>query len=407
VLCLMLTPRIFAEGHYNNKDVVLMVLVLVTVWLSLRLSDEPTPWRALLFSLAGAMAANTKIIGLMVWGLCAVFVLWRLIAARRMRGMAWVSAFVTLLAFGGFYLLLTPAMWNDPLGYLQYVVQNAMDFTRWQNDVLFRGTVYHLQDTTLPRVYLPYMIAVTVPLWVLLLFAVGQLAVVPRFFKRGGRPFADGASMALLLCTLLWLAPLAYAVLGKPTLYNGWRHFYFIYGPMLALAAYGLQTLASWLAARRARALPRVGAMLLALCMGMTGAQMAASHAREYTYYNELVARAGLPDNMELDYWNVSTLETLRALTQKLPAAQAAPVSICGSELWSHNGLEDALALLSAEDRARFRLIPAGSAGANYTVANRTYVALSGWHPAPNMTPLIVTESFGVPICTVYQRGGG
>lgn len=404
VLCLMLTPRMFAEGHYNNKDVVLMVLTLLTLWLSLRLSEKPTPGRALLFSLAGAMAANTKIMGLLVWGLCAVFVLIRQCAGRRMNGRAWLAAAVALLSFAGFYFLLTPAMWNDPLGYLQYVVQSAMDFTRWQNFVLFRGSVIHLKVRPLPRIYLPYMILTTTPLWVLLLLVVGQVLAIARWLRRGTKPAQDDAAMALLLCSLLWIVPLVYAVVGQPTMYNGWRHFYFLYGPMLVLAAYGLGRLAAWLRARRSKALLRVAAALLVLCMGMSGAQMAVSHARQYTYYNELVRRDTLPDDLELDYWNVSTLETLRALLKTMPAVQEKPASICGSEFWSHDGLKSALALLPAEQQARFRLIPEGSRGADYVVANRSYMVIGHWKPAANQTPVVVTESFGVPICTVYQR---
>lgn len=404
VLCLMLTPRMFAEGHYNNKDIVLMALVLVTLWQSLRLADRPGPGRALLFSLAGAAAANTKIIGLAVWGLCALFVLVRLIAARRMNGRVWFSAAVAVVSFAGFAYLLTPAMWRGPLAYLQYVVALAMDFTRWQNNVLFQGTVFRLASESLPRVYLPYMILTTTPLWILALLLIGQAAALARLFRRGEKKLSDKVTMALLLCTLLWTVPLSYAVLGKPVLYNGWRHFYFLYGPMLALAAYGLSTLTAWLKARKSRSLLRVGAALLALFMGMTGAQMAASHARQYTYYNELVQRESLPDDLELDYWNVSALETLRSLVAKLPPDQSGAVTICGAEFGSQNGLEAALTLLPAADQARLTLLPEGDAAADYTLANRTYARLMHWVPTPAMTPVVETRSFGYVLCTVYQR---
>lgn len=77
-LLLYLCPRFFAEGHYNNKDMVLLSLVLCTLWLGVRLLASPGFLRGLLFSLAGAMAANTKIAGAFAWGvmgLCAVVML--------------------------------------------------------------------------------------------------------------------------------------------------------------------------------------------------------------------------------------------------------------------------------------------------------------------------------------------
>lgn len=404
VLFLVLSPRMFADGHYNNKDIVLLSLTLLTLWLALRTMEKPTAWRALCFSLAGAMAANTKIIGLMVWGLCALFILARQLAGRRMTGRAWLAAGVALVSFAAFYALLTPALWADPLGYLRYVIITAADFTRWEHYVLFRGTIYFLKNTALPWFYLPYFIAVTTPLWVLFFLLVGQAGAVGRLLRRHGKPFQNDTAMTLLLCTLLWLAPLGYAMLGRPTMYNGWRHFYFLYGPMLALAAYGLKLLADRLRAMRAPYLRRALAALLALCMGFTGALMGASHAKQYTYYNVLVPRQNLPAYLELDYWNVATLETVRALLATLPAdAEKAP-SICGCDYWSDYGLQAALNLLPEDQRARLRLIPSGSKGANYTLANRTYAVLGHWQPASNQTVAVETLSYGVPICTIYQR---
>ena len=69
---MLLSPRFFAEGHYNNKDMALLVLVIWCFYLALRLWKKPTPLRALLFSLAGALAANTKIVGLLVLGMLSV-----------------------------------------------------------------------------------------------------------------------------------------------------------------------------------------------------------------------------------------------------------------------------------------------------------------------------------------------
>lgn len=62
-LFLYLSPRFFAEGHYNNKDVVLLSLTLCTLASGLRFQKKPSFPAALLFSLFGALAANTKIIG--------------------------------------------------------------------------------------------------------------------------------------------------------------------------------------------------------------------------------------------------------------------------------------------------------------------------------------------------------
>ncbi|MEG2185948.1 MAG: hypothetical protein RR085_01405, partial [Clostridia bacterium] len=118
-LFLLLSPRFFAEGHYNNKDVVLMSLVLCTLWQGLFLLQKTSYPRGLCFAFFGALAANTKVIGFAVWGLCALFVLgWQLahLAGERKSLLRCLRVdLVTLLSMLCFYTLLTPALWREPL----------------------------------------------------------------------------------------------------------------------------------------------------------------------------------------------------------------------------------------------------------------------------------------------------
>ncbi|MCE5342608.1 MAG: hypothetical protein LLF96_03350 [Eubacteriales bacterium] len=405
VLFLVLSPRFFAEGHYNNKDIVLFSLTLLTLWLSLRLMEKPGFLRAALFSLSGAAAANMKIVGLLIWGLCALFVLVRQLAGRRMTGRVWGVAAFALLSFAAFYALLTPALWPDPYAYLRYVLGNALHFSRWQNDVLFRGTVFHLKTASLPWYYLPYMILVTTPLWLIALIGVGQFFTLGLVLRLRSRTFKDDTATGLLLCTLLWTLPLLYTLLAQPVLYNGWRHNYFLYGPMLALAAYGLHTLSEKLRSRGTRHALRLryaGAGLLALMMAFTGAQAGLSHPNEYVYYNALLLNRNVPEYLELDYWNVSVLQTLRSLLAKLPAQGS--VTISGGELWSQTGLESAWKLLDETEQARLTVVGYQGGTADYVLENTTYAVLGDWQAAEYMPVIAETESFGLPMCTVYAR---
>lgn len=155
---LLLSPRFFAEGHYNNKDTVLMVLTLCVLWTALRLMARPGVWRGLLFALAGAFCANMKVIGFALWGLCALFVLLRQLLRHNGGRRVWAAGLAAFFGFIGFYALLTPALWREPLAFFRYLVENALDFSRWKNYVRFRGQTYLLGKDRLPRIYLPYMI---------------------------------------------------------------------------------------------------------------------------------------------------------------------------------------------------------------------------------------------------------
>lgn len=401
-LFLVLSPRMFAEGHYNNKDMVLLSLVLLTLWLALRLMEKPTFPRALLFSLAGALAANTKIIGLMIWGLCALFVLGRQIGGKRMSSRVWLVALVALVSFVGFYALLTPALWGDPLAYIQYVLGNTADFSRWKNSVLFRGAVFDTQNNSLPFYYLPYMILVTTPLWVLVFIITGQVLALIRLVKRRKTLLLDSVDMTLLLCTCLWLLPFLYAVVAGPTLYNGWRHMYFLYGPMLVLAAYGLHRAWNWLRGLGKPYLKRTGAVLLALCMTYTGTIMVLAHPNEYSYYNVLLINKDLPNYLELDYWNVSTLQTLRTLLHQL--GSTAKVTIAGAETRTQQGLETAWHLLTPQQQQQMTVLSDGNPSAEYVISNTAHTMIWSWQPDDDLVAVVETQSYGQPLCIVYHR---
>ena len=391
-VCLLLSPQFFAHGHFNNKDIALFSLALCALWQALALARRPGFARGLCFALFGALAANTKVAGLALWGLCALYVLFRLLMEHRMTPRVWAVAGVTILSFAAFYVLLTPALWADPAAFFGYLVSNATAFQRWNGYVLFRGSVFDTASQPLPWYYLPYMMLATTPLWVLLLCAAGTAAALwtgARRLRARGVP-----GLVPLLTVFLWLLPLAFAVLTRTRVYNGWRHFYFLYGPMLALAVLGAREL--WTHMRGARR--RVFAALLGLCMAFTGVGIATQHPYQYAYYQPLVQLRGMDYN-ELDYWNVSARDAL----VRLAGAYDGALTVEPADLWSEYALQRALASLPDELAGRFICLPEGG-GARFVLSNPTYACFSGFAPEADMAACITLSAYGQPIMTLYEH---
>ena len=191
-VCLLLTPPFFAHGHFNNKDIALFSLSLCGLWQSLALARRPGFARGACFALCGALAANTKVAGLALWGLCALYVLVRLLMERRMTPRVWGVAGVTVLSFAALYALLTPALWADPAAFFGYLLSNAVAFQRWNGYVLFRGSVFDTTSQPLPWYYLPYMMLATTPLWILMLCAAGTALALWTGVRRLRARAGDG-----------------------------------------------------------------------------------------------------------------------------------------------------------------------------------------------------------------------
>ncbi len=400
VLLLYLSPRFFAEGHYNNKDVVLLSLVLLTLWLGLRLLRQPGFLRGLLFSLAGALAANTKIVGALGWGLASLAALVLLTARKEWTLRTLGVALCTAASFLAFYALLTPALWSDPIAYLQYLLQNAAGFTRWPGVVVFRGTVVDQAVIPLPRIYLPYMMLTTLPLYTLPLAAVGQLSALVALMKAKASALKEARSLMLWVITLAWAVPLLYALLARPLVYNGWRHFYFVYAGVVLLAGQGLSALQRFLG--RKPLLACVGTGLLCLCFALTALGMALNHPFQYGYYN-LLARQNAEADMELDYWDVSTVNAMNRLCE-MDRDSSLPLVLGAQEPMSLFGIVHGAKVLPHAHRAALTVLEEESDSAPYLFSNTTYARIYGTPPPEGYHVLFTLESYGNILCTLYEK---
>ena len=392
-LLLYLSPRFFAEGHYNNKDIVLLALSLCTLAVGIRFLQKPSFRHALLFALFGALAANTRIIGLFVFGVTAACILVSLLVRRALRGKALTGSLAAAAGFLLAYALLTPAFLADPAAFISHVWNNAAAFSRWTGVVIFQGAVYDpTRGLKLPHSYLPTMIALTVPVAVLALSAIGGVYAVTRCAVR------DGRRPALVALLLVLLAPLCYAIFAQPLMYNGWRHFYFLYGPMIVLAGLGLRLLQRMLA--QSRWGKTAGAAALALLFLYQGIGIALNHPYEYAYYNEL--SGDVQNRFELDYWEVSTRNALETLVKSEERNPTLPLALGGGDPMSLFSLNQSVPMLPADARAAFSVTEA--ADPPYVFSNSTYAQIYSQRPGENYRALFSIESYGNVLCTVYER---
>ena len=474
-MLILLTPRFFAEGHYNNKDIALFSMTLCILYASIRLMKRPTFPRAVLCGIVGAFLFNIKVAGLAIWGLCMLSVLLAQIVQKRVNGKVVGIGACALLTFLAGYALLTPALWQNPLAFGKYLVTNALSFTRWENYLLFRGTVFDYTHQQQPWYYLPYMLLATTPIWILLVSALGAvIGAVGVFLPVAAKPAnpdlkenpTGSAKLANLVCQnsltgmtkpagfdlqdglsgtatlanpdfqdnptgtakpanpaskdnpnelakpadsvcldnlnevekritglwilLLFFLPLLFAICTRTRVYNGWRHFYFLYAPMLVGAACGLR----WLCTRPFKKWPRrVVAVVLCLCALGSGSGILTQQPFQYAYYN---AAARLDQQNELDYWNVSARSALR----KLLSLREGSWTVAPCDLWTQDALNKAINALSPEEQRRLILADSPQA-AEAVLVNPTYALLGGYTSPESAETLVELQSYGQTIMRV------
>lgn len=144
----------------------------------------------------------------------------------------------------------------------------------------------------LPRYYLVWMMLVTLPLYVTPLAAVGQLSVLRRVWQQRAAALRDPVTLALTAASLCWFVPLLFAVLTRPLVYNGWRHFYFVYAGVVLLGARGLSACIGFLRRRTGEyGMHRRLCGGLCLFFAWTAGDIAKNHPYQYAYYNRLATK--------------------------------------------------------------------------------------------------------------------
>ncbi|NLL79571.1 MAG: phospholipid carrier-dependent glycosyltransferase [Clostridiales bacterium] len=432
-----LTPRMFAEGHYNNKDLILLCLALLSVWMGLEFAEKRQFRYAILMGAAAAFAANIKIVGAWPFALVGLWYLWELTRKKEWSQKNFFVGACAVVSFLTVYILITPACWSNPAGFLAYLTGNAQHFSRWDGEILFAGQLYKHSRNPLPRLYLIRMLGMTVPVYVLVLWCIGQVALFVKLCRERKAFFKEGRNSFFLLVSLWWFLPLSIAMASQTLVYNSWRHFYFCYGAIVLLAVYGLFALIR-LAEAKVRcgreqngkkagaerswhpAIVLGGYGVMAVCLLFTAVQNIKYHPYQYAYFNALAGK-GIEEEYEIDYWVIGGRAILEELSSYLAkeagiepeavfAGEGAPVTISACDITTLIGMENGWVNLPAAERAMLSCTDNWQE-ADYVVVNSTYSVIEelagnadNRFVKDNYTKVCEISAYGNEIWSVYRK---
>ena len=371
-LLLVLTPRLFAEAFYNDKDVVFMALFALATNSAVALVARPSWGRAAGHALLCALTIDVRIMGVLL-PLATLALLGAQLghgayAGQRGRLAGQVGLYLLLLV--GLTIACWPYLWEKPGANFALAFHNMSQF-RWNSNVLYQGK--ETEAVRLPWHYASVWIGMTTPVLYLVGFLAGTFVILRQLARRGWHLYATPAEWQDLLFLGLTLAPILAIIALHSVVYDGWRQLYFVYPSLLLVALRGLVALARWRPTAPAsfwqRAWPRLCAATLAASLLLTAGQMVALHPLQNVYFNFLPGRH-LETRYELDYWVLSYRQGLAWIAQhdsrlhirvngQMPAV-----------------LEANRQLLPDFERARLEIV-ANDKDADY------YVTTYRWHPDP------------------------
>jgi len=334
-LFLVLTPFYYGHSFNNPKDIPFAVLYLVSLYGIVRLLQTfpAPPWRIVVFlGVAIGLTMAVRVGGVLLLGYTVIaFVAgaWRVRlsgAALSLRRLGERLMAIVGLSYG-VMVALWPAAQLHPL---THPLKTLLAFSAYPWPYLVRFDGREIPAPDLPRYYLSKYALLTLPEHVLLGLALAAALAIIAIVRR--RIPLDGTTLAYGLVLFAILFPLGYAAVTHATVYDGLRHFLFVFPPLVVLSAIGVAQVL-----RGHRGLALVTAGLVTISAGFTLREMVLLHPHQYIYFNRLVA-GGLERaqaSYETDYWGNSLKEATEWVVAHYQGDREDPlrVAACGNRM--------------------------------------------------------------------------
>jgi len=345
LLLLALCPTFYGHMFMNPKDAPFAVAMVILMLGLVRLAEEypqPSPRTVLIVGLGAGLSIGSRVLG----GLALVYALVGFVplfleeihthsareAAHRLLHVVYVlvpGLILGYLAMG----LIWPWSIMQPGNPLQAVTYFSHFFEKpWKE--MFDGALVSVPD--MPWSYLPTLFALQLPEVLLGLLTAG---VVGAFMSLSRSDVPGRRKTTLLMLTLAATLPLLIAMLKRPALYNGIRHFIFVIPPMTVLAGTAFARGMTWLKENRRSWQPAAMAVFsfgLLLPLG----EMIRLHPYQYTHFNHIAGTVRAADDLYmLDYWGLALKQASDGLREEINERQEVPphgrkwkVAVCGPQ---------------------------------------------------------------------------
>jgi hypothetical protein len=345
LLLLALCPTFYGHMFMNPKDAPFAVAMVILMLGLVRLAEEypqPSPRTILIVGLGAGLSVGSRILG----GLALIYALGSFVplfleevhahgareAIRRFLHVIYVllpGLILGYLVMG----LIWPWSIMEPGNPFQALTYFSHFFEKpWKE--MFDGALVSVPD--MPWSYLPTLFALQLPE---VLLALSIAALVGTLMSLTRTDVTARRKSILLMLAFAATLPLVIAMVKRPALYNGIRHFIFVIPPMTVLAGVTFAWGMNWLKENHRRWQPAALAIFsfgLLLPIG----EMIRLHPYQYAHFNHIAGTVrGADDRYMLDYWGLALKQASDGLREQLNERQEAPprgrkwkVAVCGPQ---------------------------------------------------------------------------
>ncbi|MBF0099692.1 MAG: hypothetical protein HQK77_02180 [Desulfobacterales bacterium] len=313
---LILSPRIFAESFYNAKDIIFLSCAIVNIFTLIKfLQYQDKPFIFIVcHAFSSALLIDIRIVGVYSPFLTLLFISIELFKSESPKNyikkmIPVLCTYLSLLTV--FLYIFWPYLWENPIHNFIQSFRTMSKFD-WDSYVLYQGSF--IKASKLGRNYIPTWILITTPALYTSFFFTGIFYILSDVVKPPFHIYTNKAQKINLVFLSLCLFPLLAVIFLKSTVYDGWRHLYFIYPSFLLIALTGFVKLIEYaklnLKGLRYHIFNSILSISIIYSLISTALFMITYHPYQNVYFN-FIAGKDISKKFELDYWGLSYKQAL------------------------------------------------------------------------------------------------
>jgi hypothetical protein len=302
------------DSFYNPKDLPFLSFFIIAIFTLYMFLETRSVKFAFFHGLATGFAAAMRILGILIVVLTILFFIIDFVLERKQdKSSGYSNVFkkvqvllIYLFVFAVVFCMMMPVLLIDPITNLVAAINNMADYPH-NSPSLFLGQ--RINSSEIPRSYLPVWMAVTTPIFYIVLFIAGLCGFFAAVRKNLSTFYKE--NKYLIVAALWFFIPVLGQIVLKTNIYNGWRQMYFVYPAFLIFAVSGIKYIYDLLKKASLKFYSiwsAIAAILIILNLGFISFEMLKMYPFEYAYFNIFAGKdlSVAEQRFTVDTWNLS-----------------------------------------------------------------------------------------------------
>lgn len=222
------SPKLLPDFIYSPNDIWLLTFLLASFYFS-RIVLLKKKFKDLFFMVFFiCIAINVRYIAMY---LLLIFFFFYFYQLRNEKKKFLNHFLITIILTYLILILITPQLWLNPFNIIGLFI-DQLSFNFIDPKIMFFGNL--VNSSNLPWYYLIIWILITTPTIIIFLFLFGifYCSYLFSFFYKD----LKAQNLNFIYTFAFFIIPILAFIIFRPTIFNGWRHFYFVYPFMILIS---------------------------------------------------------------------------------------------------------------------------------------------------------------------------